>query len=216
MPRPLVEFLILLAVQGWFGIPVWAEAPDRESSVFLESNRFLEEAPADNGLQIPLVILDGAGWRPSEVWNIWREATAIFRRECRFRLSAHKLRLIGVKPSWQSLDEREQAELLQMLDYDTRPVVFFIGSAEGDFGAFAYLEGTVSPSQGTAWLTREIPRRCRARQLAHEIGHVLLQVGNHSTDPDNLMYRDCRRSNLGNFAINTDLNESQCRTLWRR
>ena len=193
-----------------------ADSPGPQANYGDYSRLYLNDAPRYSGIDFSVVVFREVGWNVREVRRVLREASDIYAHACYFSLNLVAIRYLDVDQSLHRIDEYLQQQLLASLDGFARPTLFFVGDTHaGDF-AYAYLEGTASPSQGTAWMSRRVPKRCRGRLLAHEIGHIALNTGRHSKQPENLMQSHCRDSNLDNHMANTGLSDNQCQILWRR
>jgi hypothetical protein len=211
-----VRSTLLAALFVLAGFDSLAESPDRFERAERPKSPFLDEAPVYSGMGLSVVVFRDVGWTEPEVSQILQETSRIYARECRFSLNFTGIRFIEVDERLHDLDDYLQERLLAELPDIERPVAFFMGRTSGDQTAYAYLQGTASPSQGTAWISRQVAAPCRAQLLAHEIGHVALAADRHSREPGNLMGESCSFTNFGNQSTGTDLNRQQCQTLWRR
>jgi len=211
-----VEVLPVLLVCLFTMYGARAESPGQFEPGIKSERNFLSQAPAYSGVSFPVIVFRNVGWSEAEVTAVIAEASRIYARNCRFTLDVTGIRFIEVDARLHHLDEGMQQQLLTELGDIDRPIVFFIGATSGNNAAYAYLQGTVSPYQGTAWLSRQATKQCRGPLLAHEIGHIALLASRHSRQPGNLMRDSCHSSNLSNQSIDTDLNQQQCQTLWRR
>ncbi len=215
-PTGRIRAILVLAISLIVSSGADAESPGQAPAGVKSEPYFLDQAPAFSAFRFAVVVMRDVGWSEAEVARVLREASRIYLQECRFSLEVEGIHYIEVDARVHHLDRMLQEQLLAELDEIGRPTVFFIGATSGDDVAYAYLQGTASPSQGTAWLSRQAAKECRAPLLAHEIGHIALEATRHSGQPGNLMGDSCRFSNIGNHSINTDLNQRQCRTLWHR
>ncbi len=168
-----------------------------------------------NGFAFSVFIMDGSGWTLSDVAHTIREAASIYDKQCDFKISIRSIQQGTVALHLQNFNEVRQAKLLSMLKPE-RPTVFFIDNTQDRDIAYAYLENTASPSQGTIWITRRARKECRGSLLAHEIGHIALHFPSHQTDPGNLLSYSCTTSNIQNATLNIKLTAEQCRTLHQR
>lgn len=160
-------------------------------------------------------VFENTDWTLDEVAETIRQAANIFATECGFSIELKKFLSGRVPPAFLQLDTAKQALILGLLNIP-RPVVFFINqTANHDYG-YSYLAATPSPSQETVWITRRVAPSCRGRLLAHEIGHIALNVATHSPIRDNLMGYTCHHSNVRNFATNVGLTQAQCKVLEER
>jgi len=209
--------VFLLLATSLCAVPgVRAESPEQFVTKIESESDFLQQAPVYSELSFPVIVFRDVGWTEPEVTRVIREASHIYARECQFTLNVTGIRFVDVSSRLHHLDNRMQEQLLAQLDDIDRPLVFFIGTTSGHDAAYAYLLGTASPSQGTAWLTRQVTKQCRGPLLAHEIGHIALEASHHSRQPGNLMQNSCRSSNISNQSAGTSLNHKQCQMLWDR
>ena len=206
--------VLLVCLLTMYGVR--AESPGQFEPGIKSGRNFLGQAPAYSGMSFAVIVFRDVGWSEVEVTAVIAEASRVYARNCRFTLDVTGIRFIEVDARLHHLDEAMQQRLLVELGDIDRPIVFFIGATSANDAAYAYLQGTVSPGQGTAWLSRQATKQCRGPLLAHEIGHIALQASRHSRQPGNLMRDSCHSSNISNQSINTDLNQQQCQTLWSR
>jgi len=193
-----------------------AESPDGVQPDVESDFDLTQYAPDRTVIRFSVVVFDNVGWSESEVRHVLDEAKSIYARECRVELAPTYIQFVDIDYELRKLSQYQQEQVLDQLDNIERPVVLFIDeTTELDY-AYAYLEGTESPSQGTAWLTRQARAECRGPMLAHELGHIALRADKHSGIPDNLMNFSCRHSNISNQLVNTDLTRQQCEILWKR
>ena len=205
--------LILL----FFIVDSFAESPESIDRKPADNFDLIREAPDNSRLFFEVFVFRNAGWSEREVKRVIAEARDIYARQCRFNLVARQISFIHVEAQLHRINHELQEQLLTRLVDVKRPAVFFIDDTrDEDFAAYAYLEGTASPSQGTAWITRNAARQCRGPMLAHELGHIALNTGKHVEVGNNLMGFSCQRSNVSRQPINTNLTPQQCKTLWRR
>lgn len=194
----------------------FAESPDVPEFNSRNEIRLLSDAPTISEISFSVIVFNEVGWTENEVNRIIDEANQIYLQECRVSFNVRSIEFATVDGRLHDLTHELQEELLMELSDRPRPIVFFIEkTSEADF-AYAYIEGTASPSQGTVWLTRESASECRGSMLAHELGHIALEQKIHSDENNNLMNRSCRHSNVKGQFINTQLNSKQCEVLWRK
>jgi len=206
--------VLLLCLFTMYGLR--AESPGQFVPGIKSERNFLRQAPAYSGISFAVIVFRDVGWSEAEITDVIAEASRIYARNCHFTIDVTSISFIEIDARLHHLDEAMQQRLLVELGDIDRPIVFFIGATSANDAAYAYLQGTVSPSQGTAWLSRQATTQCRGPLLAHEIGHIALQASRHSRQPGNLMRDSCHSSNISNQSINTDLNQQQCQTLWSR
>lgn len=193
-----------------------AESIDKGEREEIEQAKPLDKAPLSSTMQFSVVIMDQSGWSETEVRGVIQQAARIFSRECRVDLNPVSFELVIPRRELRLLTGDLQEQLVEALGNRQRPIVFFIYGTDSDDIAYAYLEETVSPSQGTAWITRRSTRECRGVLLAHELGHIALQYDGHDTRKENLMSSSCRLSNINSQPLNTRIGADQCQLLWRR
>lgn len=144
-------------------------------------------------------------WEPQRVLQAVREAAPLLS-QCGVRLAGAELRqLDGGEAALRDLYTPAARELVRRLQ-PGKPAVFFIGETRNRpaFDAEAFGRGntrTRPELAGTVWLTagtRDLPVA-----LAHELAHVLMDSGEHSQAPGNLMREDTAPGN-------TALSPAQC------
>ena len=151
-----------------------------------------------------MVHLEGSGWEAVRFLEVLRQATAI--------LAQCDIGLAGAE--WVSLSTPER-----YLDFSTpvsrelaiaapvrRPAIYLVRNtlARPPFQAEAIGRGnsrTRPELTDTVWIT--VGTRDAGIALAHELAHVLMNSGEHSDEPDNLM----RDETTG---VNTRLSVKQC------
>ena len=209
---------LLIFILGLLIIPdSMAESPDQVQHPTKRNFDLLREAPEYSEMAFSVFVFNDVGWTETEVERVITEASQIYAKHCRFSLRVRSTKFITVDSNLHRLNDELQEQFLAELGEAKRPIVFFVGDTrEPDFAAYAYLEGTISPSQGTAWLTHRAAKECRGPMLAHELGHIALNMSKHTSSNNNLMAFSCRRSNVSRQNVNTDLTPEQCETLWRR
>ena len=175
----------------------------------------VEQTPTGKGLEFSVVVFRDIGWGLDTVTNAIKQAAQIYASECDFYFTVNEIRMGGVANRFHNLTEPMQQELIESLNLP-RPIVFFINTTTDNDYAYSYQQGTVSPSQGTVWMTRRVVPACHGPLLAHELGHIALDVAEHSNAPKNLMGFTCYSSNVQNFAGNTKLTRRQCQRLHQR
>jgi hypothetical protein len=208
----LISILSLLIISDSM-----AESPGEVQHQANRNFDLLREAPEYSEMAFSVIVFNDVGWSKTEVERVITEARQIYAKRCRFSLRVRSTEFITVDSNLHRLNDELQEQFLAELGEAKRPIVFFVGDTrEPDFAAYAYLEGTISPSQGTAWLTRRAAKECRGPMLAHELGHIALNMAKHASSNNNLMAFSCQRSNISRQPVNTDMTPEQCETLWRR
>lgn len=110
----------------------------------------------------------------------------------------------------QDVDVQQRYQLTH--NYSVRkPSVFIIeSSAERDVG-FSYLPSLKRDVSGTAWITERVSDACFAWIIAHEIGHIVLNDGNHHPRTNNIMNARCSAgSNYNSTAALPRWSDRQC------
>ena len=101
-----------------------------------------------------------------------------------------RLRIVEAPRRFRYLDDTWSGRLVRRID-PARPAVFFVEETlrEPAFEAEAFGQANSRRNPGmrdTVWVTRAA--RDIGIVLAHELFHVLADLGEHDTDPSNLMY----------------------------
>ena len=166
------------------------------------------EAPAHGyTVGLDLMLVSGAGWRVPEILRAVRRTAAILA-QCEVVVNRARLRMIEAPRRYRYLHDTWSRRLVQRLD-PPRPAVFFVEETlrEPAFEAEAFGQANTRRMRSlrdTVWITRA------AREvgvvLAHELFHVLADLGRHETDPGNLM-------NERVAGGNTRLHDWQCERL---
>ena len=198
-----VFFVLLLAV-----IPAWAQNPEGIAVVDRREVR-LEwiAAPSVRELRLALALLEGTGWTAETVLAAAKESARILG-QCGVALKAVELVRVAAPVRYhdfQTVLSRDLAATLQLRN----PAVYFVAGTRQRpaFDAEAIgrgNSGTRPELRDTVWVTRGT--RDLGIVLAHELAHVLMDSGEHTDEPDNLM-RDETASG------NTRLSPAQCARL---
>ena len=166
------------------------------------------EAPAHaHTIALDLIVLAGAGWRIHEIYRAVRRAAEILA-QCEVAVDRTRLRLIEAPRRYRYLHDTWSRRLVQRLD-PSRPAAFFVEETlrEPAFEAEAFGQANTRRTPGmrdTVWITRAAENV--GIVLAHELFHVLADLGRHETDPGNLM-----NERVG--SANTRLRDWQCERL---
>ena len=109
-----------------------------------------------------------------------------------------RLRIVEAPRRFRYLDDTWSGRLVRRID-PARPAVFFVEETlrEPAFEAEAFGQANSRRNPGmrdTVWVTRAA--RDIGIVLAHELFHVLADLGEHDTDPSNLMYERTSASNV--------------------
>ena len=165
-------------------------------------------APATHELALGLYSFRDTPWEPQRVLQAVREAAPLLA-QCGVRLAGAELRqLDGGEAELRDLYTPVARALVQRLQ-PAKPAVFFLRDTRNRpaFDAEAFGRGntrTRPELAGTVWLTA--PVRDLPIALAHELAHVLMDSGEHSEAPGNLMREDTEPGN-------TRLSAEQCRRM---
>jgi hypothetical protein len=161
--------------------------------------------PATHRLQVDLVTFTDTAWEPARILAAAREAGAILA-QCRVRLERAELyRFADGEPGLRYLWTPVSRELVRRSRV-AKPAVFFVRDTrhQPGFDAEAFGIGNTATRpelSGTVWITARI--RDLPVALAHELVHVLMDSGEHSVEPGNLMRDETA-------PRNTRLDADQC------
>ena len=163
------------------------------------------EVPAHaHVVALDLIVVNGAGWRAREILRAVRRTAGILA-QCEVAVGRARLRMIEAPRRYRYLHDAWSRRLVQRLD-PPRPAVFFVEDTlrEPAFEAEAFGQANTRHTPGmrdTVWITRAAEPV--GVVLAHELFHVLADLGRHETDPGNLM-------NERVTGGNTRLHDWQC------
>lgn len=161
-------------------------------------------ATSTHRLQLTLVTLEGSGWTRERALGVVREAAPILAR-CGVALARAELVRLAVSPRYLDFSTPSARELARAFPV-ARPAIYFVRDTRSRpaFDAEAIGRGnsrTRPELADTVWITAAA--RDPAVVLAHELAHVLMDSGEHSDAPGNLMRDETS-------ARNTTLNAAQC------
>ena len=161
-------------------------------------------------LLLTLVQFDGGAWQTAEIEATAAQASKILA-QCGIALGQQDLRHIDVDARFRYFHTPASRELARTLQIG-KPAIFFVDGTRQDpaFEAEAIGRGnsrTRPELQDTVWITRGA--RDPAVVLAHELAHVLMDSGEHSQEPGNLMRDETAPEN-------TRLSPAQCARLRER
>jgi hypothetical protein len=146
-------------------------------------------APATHRLQLELFMFDDTPWRQDTILQAVRDSAPILA-QCGVWLERAELkRLGGGDPRLRDLATPVSSELVRRMQ-PAKPAVFFVRDTRHApaFDAEAFGRGNTATRPelaGTVWVTAAI--RDLPVALAHELAHVLMDSGEHSPTPGNLM-----------------------------
>jgi len=203
--RPGVAAALILALAC---LPV--PAPAQESIAVTGRKELSVPAPAAGAqekLRLSLALLEDTGWEEEAIAGAVRDATGILA-QCGVALERAELvrvRAPGVFRDFLTPLSRKLAAEVPL----PRPAIWFVRDTRQRpaFDAEAIGRGnsrTRPELADTVWVTRAT--RDLGIALAHELAHVLMDSGEHSDEPDNLM-----REETG--PGNTRLTSPQCERL---
>ncbi len=164
-------------------------------------------AKATHLLHLTAVRLEDSRWTDQRVLDVLRSAGRVLA-QCGVKLERVELVSLAVPPRLLDFSRPMARELVR--DYRvTRPAVYFVRDTRSSpaFDAEAIgrsNSGTMPELANTVWITAAI--RDPGIALAHELAHVLMDSGEHSDEPGNLMRGDTS-------AQNTALTPAQCARL---
>ena len=164
-------------------------------------------AQAPQLLNLTLVHFTGGRWQAREIADLAAQAVKILA-PC--GVAPGKLELVGVdaEPRFRVFHTPTSRELARKLQPRT-PAIYFVDATRQQpaFDAEAIGRGNSRSRPelaDTVWIVRDA--RDPALVLAHELAHVLMDSGEHSEEPGNLMRDETAPGN-------TRLSEMQCARL---
>ena len=196
-------FLLLLAA-----LPVLAQ--DLEAISILERREVaLASVPGSpaHELRLTLAYLEGTGWTPGAIVDAANESARILG-QCGLELKTVELVRVAAPSRFHHFltpMSRQLAAALQL----GKPTVYFIADTRQRpaFDAEAIGRGnsrTRPELRDTVWITRGT--RDLGIAMTHELVHVLMDSGEHSAEPDNLMRDETAPGN-------SRLSAAQCKRL---
>lgn len=155
-------------------------------------------------LHLTAVKLEHSGWTDQRVLSVLRSAGRVLAR-CGVKLERVELISLAVPPGYVDVGTPVSRALVR--DYRVaRPAVYFVPDSRNrsDFEAEAFGRGNTRSRPelaDTVWITASA--RDPGIALAHELAHVLMDSGEHSEEPGNLMRDETTPKN-------TALTPAQC------
>jgi hypothetical protein len=146
-------------------------------------------SPSTHRLQLDLVAFVDTSWKPEAIVAATRAAGSILA-QCGIRLERAELyRFEGGDPGYRYLSTPVARALVRRVR-PAKPAVFFVRDTRHapafDAEAFGTGNSATRPELAfTVWMTayvRDLPIA-----LAHELAHVLMDSGEHSVEPGNLL-----------------------------
>lgn len=186
----LLLAVILAAASAWAGAQ--SAPPVRIVDTWPLTARELPyagAAPATHRLQLELFMFHDTPWRPEAILQAVRDIEPILA-QCGVRLERAVLKsLDGGDPRLRDLATPVSRQLVRRMQ-PAKPAVFFVRDARHEpvFDAEAFGRGNTATRPelaGTVWITAQVSDLPVA--LAHELAHVLMDSGEHSLEPGNLM-----------------------------
>ena len=158
-------------------------------------------------LHLAVVMIEGSGWTRDRADGTLREAGAILA-QCGVALERGDLLVLQVPPKLMDFSTPAARELARAHPM-ARPAVYLVRDTRSRpaFDAEAIGRGnsrTRPEIADTVWMTAAA--RDPGIVLAHELAHVLMDSGEHSEEPGNLMRNETTPQN-------TRLNDAQCARL---
>ena len=155
-------------------------------------------------LGLTLAYLEASGWTPQVIAAAVRQSAQIFG-QCGVALDKAELARIGAPERFRYFSTPVSRELARVLKLG-RPTVYFVAGTRQRpaFDAEAVGRGnsrTRPELKDSVWIARGA--RDLGIVLAHEIAHVLMDSGEHTDEPDNLMREETAPQN-------TRLSDAQC------
>jgi hypothetical protein len=164
-------------------------------------------ASPSHHLRLTLAYLEGSGWTADAIHAAVRQSAQILG-QCGVALEKVGLLQIGAPERFRAFYRPAARELSRALNLD-KPTVYFVGGARQlpAFDAEAFGRGNTRSRpelRDTVWVAQGA--RDLDVVLAHEIAHVLMDSGEHSQEPGNLMRDETTPEN-------TRLSDGQCARL---
>jgi hypothetical protein len=164
--------------------------------------------PATHRLQLDLFMFADTPWQPERIVQAVRDTAPIFA-QCGVRLERAELYVLdGGDPRFRYLATPSARELVRRMR-PAKPAAFFVRDTRHRpaYDAEGFGRGNTANRPelaGTVWITARI--RDLPIALSHELAHVLMDSGEHSYAPGNLMRDETA-------ADNTTLTSAQCERL---
>jgi len=163
-------------------------------------------APARK-LALTLAYLENSGWTPDTILSAIRESARILG-QCGIALEQADVVRIEAPSRYRDFQTATAREFVRALPLDKPAIYFVAGTRQRPaFDAEAIGRGnsrTRPELADTVWVTHDT--RDLGIALAHELAHVLMDSGEHSDEPGNLMREDTAPGS-------TRLSDGQCAKL---
>jgi hypothetical protein len=165
------------------------------------------QAQERHSLRLTLVHFAGGAWTREAILDVSGQAAKILA-QCGIASAEPELLSIEAEPRFRVFHTPAARELARRLQ-PGRPAVFFVDATlqRPAFDAEAIGRGnsrTRPELADTVWIVRDA--RDPGVALAHELAHVLMDSGEHSEEPGNLMREETA-------PASTRLTEAQCARL---
>lgn len=198
----------MLAVLLFAAIPALAQEP-ATISVLERRELPVEQSVAapTHKLALTLAYLEGGGWTTEDIVAAVRDGARILE-QCGVALERAELVRIGAPTRYLDFYTPLSRELASTVPL-AKPAIYFVAGTRQRpaFDAEAIGRGNSRSRpelRDTVWVTREA--RDLGLVLAHELAHVLMDSGEHTPEPGNLMREDTAPGH-------TRLSEAQCARL---
>lgn len=183
-----VMLLAALPVQAWSG----------DSIAALERRELALErsaTPMSHEIKLVLAYFEGA-WAPEAIHSAVRQ-TAQILGQCGVAIAQAELVLLDAPARYRDFHTPDSRELARALPL-ARPTIYFVAGTRQRpaFDAEAIGRGnsrTRPELRDTVWVARGA--RDLGILLAHELAHVLMDSGEHTEEPGNLMREDTAPEN---------------------
>jgi hypothetical protein len=158
-------------------------------------------------LKLSVVHLDGSGWQPERVLHALRQATSILSR-CGVGIVGVEWVSLATPPRYLDFSTPLARELARLHPV-AKPAIYLVRDTANrrayDAEAFGRANSRTRPELAdTVWVA--VGARDLGIVLAHELAHVLMDSGEHSEEPGNLMRDETS-------PANTALSVTQCTRL---
>ena len=162
-----------------------------------------------HAIRLDILVFSDSGWRIPEIHVAVGRAARILG-QCEVSVARARVLMVEAPRRHRYLHDDWSRRLVKRLA-PSRPAVFFVEDTMRDpaFEAEAFGQANTRSTpamRDTVWITRDAIEV--GTVLAHELFHVLADLGRHETDPDNLMHERTDGSN-------TRLYDWQCHRLRR-
>ena len=170
----------------------------------VERQHLTVQATGAHRLSLAVVQVDGTGWIRDKAEAVLREASTILA-QCDIGITSVEWLRVSVPPRYLDFSTPTARELAVAAPV-RRPAIYLVRNTlnRPAFQAEAIGRGnsrTRPELVDTVWIT--LRTRDPGIALAHELAHVLMNSGEHSDEPDNLMRDEAS-------GANTKLSVTQC------